>query len=53
MALLCAKVDTDQIRLSDDGDLTKFFGTIMSKFSSQMLAGGNYALLPNHAAMPS
>jgi hypothetical protein len=59
MALLCAKVDTDRIRLLGRWRSDEMFRylhvqaePIMRNFSSQMLAGGDYTLLPNHAAMP-
>ena len=59
MALLCAKVDTDRIRLIGrwrSDEMLRYLHVqaepIMRNFSSQMLAGGDYHLLPNHAALP-
>lgn len=59
MALLCAKVDTDRIRLIGrwrSDEMLRYLHVqaepIMRNFSSQMLAGGDYTLLPNHAALP-
>ena len=53
-ALLCAKVDTDIIRLlgrwrSDEmlRYLTLQAAPIMSNFAANMLAGGNFTLIPN------
>ena len=59
MALLCANVDTDRIRLIGrwrSDEMLRYLHVqaepIMRNFSSQMLAGGDYTLLPNHAALP-
>ena len=59
MALLCADVDTDRIRLLGRWQSDQMFRylhvqaePVMRHFASRMLHGGNYALLPNHAALP-
>jgi hypothetical protein len=59
MALLCADVDTDRIRLLGRWQSDQMFRylhvqaePLMRHFSSRMLQGGNYTLLPNHAALP-
>jgi hypothetical protein len=59
MALLCAEVDTDRIRLLGRWQSDQMFRYLhvqaepmMRNFSSRMLQGGNYTLLPNHAALP-
>ena len=59
MALLCADVDSDRIRLLGRWQSDQMFRylhvqaePLMRNFSSRMLQGGNYALLPNHAALP-
>jgi len=59
MALLCADVDSDRIRLLGRWQSDQMFRylhvqaePLMRNFSSRMLLGGNYALLPNHAALP-
>ena len=59
MALLCADVDTDRIRLLGRWQSDQMFRylhvqaePVMRHFSSRMLQGGNYTLLPNHAALP-
>jgi hypothetical protein len=55
MALLCANVDTDRIRLIGcwrSDEMLRYLHVqaepIMRHFSSRMLAGGNFTLLPNH-----
>jgi hypothetical protein len=56
MALLCANVDTNRIRLIGrwrlDEMLLRYLHVqaepIMRHFASRMLAGGNFTLLPNH-----
>ena len=55
MALLCANVDTDRIRLLGrwrSDEMLRYLHVqaepIMRHFSSQMLSGGNFTLLPNH-----
>jgi hypothetical protein len=59
MALLCADVDTDRIRLLGRWQSDQMFRylhvqaePVMRNFSSRMLHGGDYTLLPNHAALP-
>ena len=59
MALLCADVDSDRIRLLGRWQSDQMFRylhvqaePLMRHFSSRMLQGGNYALLPNHAVLP-
>jgi hypothetical protein len=59
MALLCADVDSDRIRLLGRWQSDQMFRylhvqaePVMRNFSSQMLTGGNYTLLPNAAALP-
>jgi len=59
MALLCADVDTDRIRLLGRWQSDQMFRYLhvqaepmMRHFSSRMLQGGNYALLPNHTVLP-
>lgn len=59
MALLCADVDSDRIRLLGRWQSDQMFRylhvqaePLMRNFASRMLHGGNYALLPNHAALP-
>jgi hypothetical protein len=55
MAFLCANVDTDCIRLIGrwrSDEMLRYLHVqaepIMRHFSSRMLAGGNFTLLPNH-----
>ena len=55
MALLCANVDSDCIRLLGrwrSDEMLRYLHVqaepIMRHFSSRMLAGGNFTLLPNH-----
>jgi hypothetical protein len=55
MALLCANVDTDRIHLIGrwrSDEMLRYLHVqaepIMRHFSSRMLAGGNFTLLPNH-----
>jgi hypothetical protein len=57
MALLCAQVDSDRIRLIGrwrSDEMLRYLHVqaepIMRHFSSHMLAGGDYTLLPNHLA---
>jgi hypothetical protein len=59
MALLCADVDSDRIRLLGRWQSDQMFRylhvqaePVMRHFSSRMLTGGNYTLLPNAAALP-
>jgi len=59
MALLCADVDSDRIRLLGRWQSDQMFRylhvqaePLMRDFSSRMLQGGNYALLPNRAVLP-
>jgi len=59
MALLCADVDSDRIRLLGRWQSDQMFRylhvqaePLMRNFSSRMLQGGNYTLLPNHAVLP-
>jgi hypothetical protein len=59
MALLCADVDTDRIRLLGRWQSDQMFRylhvqaePVMRHFSSRMLHGGQYTLLPNHAVLP-
>ena len=59
MALLCAHVDTDRIRLLGrwrSDEMLRYLHVqaepVMRNFSSQMLTGGHFALLPNHALLP-
>jgi hypothetical protein len=59
MALLCANVDTDRIRLLGrwrSDEMLRYLHVqaepVMRNFASQMLAGGHFALLPNHALLP-
>ena len=58
MALLCADVDTDRIRLLGRWQSDQMFRylhvqaePVMRHFATRMLHGGNYALLPNQAAL--
>jgi hypothetical protein len=55
MALLCANIDTDRIRLLGrwrSDEMLRYLHVqaepIMRHFSSRMLAGGNFTLVPNH-----
>ncbi len=55
MALLCAEVDTDKIRLLDHWRSDKMLRylhiqafPIVAPFATQMFNNGNFALLPNH-----
>jgi len=57
MALLCAHVDSDRIRLLGrwrSDEMLRYLHVqaepVMRHFSSHMLAGGDYTLLPNHQA---
>ena len=59
MALLCADVDSDRIRLLGRWQSDQMFWylhvqaePLMRHFSSRMLHGGTYTLLPNHNALP-
>lgn len=59
MALLCANVDTDRIRLIGrwrSDEMLRYLHVqaepVMRNFSSQMLTGGHFALIPNHAVLP-
>ena len=59
MALLCAKVDSDRIRLLGRWQTDQMFRylhvqaePLMRNFSSRMLHGGTYTLLPNHDVLP-
>ena len=59
MALLCAHVDTDRIRLIGrwrSDEMLRYLHVqaepVMRNFSSQMLTGGNFAFIPNQAAVP-
>ena len=59
MALLCADVDSDRIRLLGRWQSDQMFRylhvqaePVMRHFSSRMLTGGTYTLLPNQAALP-
>jgi hypothetical protein len=58
MALLCANVDSDRIRLLGrwrSDEMLRYLHVqaepIMRHFSSQMLSGGNFTLLPNQEAL--
>jgi hypothetical protein len=58
MALLCADVDTDRIRLLGRWQTDQMFRylhvqaePVMRNFATRMLQGGNYTLLPNQAAL--
>jgi hypothetical protein len=58
MALLCANVDSDRIRLLGrwrSDEMLRYLHVqaepIMRHFSSQMLAGGNFTLLPNQEVL--
>jgi hypothetical protein len=58
MALFCAHVDMDTIRLIGrwrSNEMLRYLhvqaAPLMQGFASRMLAGGNYALLPNAAAV--
>lgn len=55
MALLCANVDTDKIRLIGrwrSDEMLRYLHVqadrVMQHFSSRMLSGGHFSLLPNH-----
>jgi hypothetical protein len=55
MALLCANIDTDRIRLIGrwrSDEMLRYLhvqaAPLMRHLSSQMITGGHYALLPNH-----
>ena len=59
MALLCAHVDSDRIRLLGRWKSDQMFRylhvqaePVMRNFSSRMLHGGTYTLLPNHDVLP-
>ena len=59
MALLCAEVDSDRIRLLGRWQTDQMFRylhvqaePLMRNFSSRMLHGGTYTLLPNHDVLP-
>ena len=59
MALLCADVDADRIRLLGRWQSDQMFRylhvqaePVMRNFSSRMLHGGTYTLLPNHNLLP-
>ena len=59
MALLCANIDSDRIRLMGrwrSDEMLRYLHVqaepVMRHFSSQMLHGGTYAFHPNHAALP-
>ena len=59
MALLCADVDSDRIRLLGRWQSDQMFRylhvqaePVMRNFSSRMLHGGTYTLLPNHNILP-
>jgi hypothetical protein len=58
MALLCAHVDMDTIRLIGrwrSDEMLRYLhvqaAPLMRGFAARMLAGGNYTLLPNPAAV--
>jgi hypothetical protein len=55
MALLCANVDTDRIRLLGrwrSDEMLRYLHVqaepLMRNFSSLMLTGGHFTLIPNH-----
>ena len=59
MALLCADVDSDRIRLLGRWQSDQMFRylhvqaePLMRNFSTRMLHGGAYTLLPNHNVLP-